>query len=112
MEKEIKKYRIETTRLKNWDYSNFGFYFITICTKDMKCFFGEIKNENLIHSNAGKTIEEEWLKTAEIRKNITLDEFNVMPNHFHGIIVIDNENIRKDEKIINWKPNSLGTIVN
>jgi len=112
MEKEIIKYRIETARLKNWDYSNFGFYFITICTKNMKCFFGEIRNEKLIHTDAGKIIEKEWMKTAEIRKNITLDEFKVMPNHFHGIIIIDNEYITSNEKIINWKPNSLGTITN
>ncbi|MFN8670452.1 MAG: transposase [Candidatus Sericytochromatia bacterium] len=91
------KYRIESIRLKNWDYSNNGFYFVTICTKNMVHFFGEIKNGEMILNNIGRIIYDEWYKSAEIRPNIILDEFIIMPNHIHGIIGIknniENENI-------------------
>jgi putative transposase len=53
------KYRVESTRLKNWDYSTSGFYFITICTKERECFFGEIVEGKMILSEPGKIIQNE-----------------------------------------------------
>lgn len=90
MELYKNKYRIESIRLKNWDYSNSGYYFVTICTKNQEHFFGEINNNEMILSDIGKIIYDEWYKSAEIRPNILLDEFIIMPNHIHGIIIINN----------------------
>ena len=88
------KYRIESTRLANWDYGTNAPYFITICAKEMQHFFGKIENQEMNLNDTGYIVLNEWLKTPEIRPdmNITLDEFIVMPNHFHGIIFIgDNQ---------------------
>ncbi len=90
------KYRIESIRLKHWDYSSCGAYFITICTKNRECCFGEIINGKMILSGIGGIVSNEWQKTQQIRKNVELDEWVVMPNHFHGIVII-NENINPVE---------------
>jgi REP element-mobilizing transposase RayT len=86
------KYRIESTRLKNWDYSQKGLYYVTICTANRKHFFGTIDNEKMILSIIGNIVEQEWIKTPNIRPdmNLELGEFVVMPNHFHGILFIGN----------------------
>jgi putative transposase len=90
MDKFLNKYRIESTRLKNWDYANNSAYFVTICTKNRINYFGEIQNDKMILSEIGKIVEAEWIKTPEIRPdmNLKLDSFIVMPDHFHGIIII------------------------
>ncbi len=75
-------------RLKGYDYSQAGAYFITICTHERECLFGEIRDGQMHLNEIGKIVETEWLKTAEIRDNVELDAFVVMPNHLHGIIVI------------------------
>jgi len=84
------KYRIESTRYRGYDYSSPGKYFITICTKNRKPYFGEVENGKMILSEMGNYLQNEWLKTRDIRPdmNITLDEFVVMPDHFHAIIII------------------------
>lgn len=89
-EKFKNKYRIESTRLQNWDYGWKGYYFITIVTRNREYYFGNIKNGRLIESELGKITIKEWLKTIQIRRdmNIILDEYCVMPNHFHAIIKI------------------------
>ncbi len=84
------KYRIETTRLQTWDYSSNGFYFVTICTAHRQPFFGEISNDEVRLSDIGLIAYEEWLKSAQLRQNIKLDAFVIMPNHMHGIVVICN----------------------
>jgi REP-associated tyrosine transposase len=84
------KYRVETARLKTWDYGKNAAYFVTICTKGREHFFGKIQNEEMILNEAGIIVQNEWLRTPIIRPdmNLRLDEFVVMPNHFHGIICI------------------------
>jgi len=84
------KYRISSARLKEWNYGAEGSYFITICTKRREHFFGEIINNEMQLSYLGKVVEDEWLKTFELRPDMKLEmgEFIVMPNHFHGIIII------------------------
>ncbi|WP_421918351.1 transposase [Marinifilum sp.] len=76
-------------RLKNYDYSKAGLYFITLCTANRENIFGEILNKKMHLNSFGKIATEEWEKTPEIRKNISLDEYIIMPNHFHAIISID-----------------------
>ena len=84
------RYRIESTRLPGWDYASDGVYFVTICTRDRECFLGEVVDGEMVLSAAGVIIAEEWVKTAQIRKNVSLDAWVVMPNHLHGIIYIHN----------------------
>lgn len=82
------KYKIDSTRLKNYNYSQSGYYFLTICTTNRFCYFGNIKNNKMILNDCGKIILQELLKTPKIRKNVLLDEFIIMPNHIHAIIII------------------------
>ena len=90
MEKYQNKYRIPSARLQNWNYGAVGSYFITICTKNREHFFGEISQNEMILNDIGKKVEEEWLKTPIIRPdmNLELGNFVVMPNHFHAILII------------------------
>jgi len=90
MSKFKDKFRVESTRLIDWDYTTAWWYYVTICTKNHQCFFGEIKKNEGVLSEIGKIIKEEWLKTKLVRANIDLDEFVIMPNHIHGIIIINN----------------------
>lgn len=87
-------------RLKNYDYAGKGLYFITLCTADRKNLFGRIINGELFLNPLGKIAKEEWAKTPEIRNNITLGEFIIMPNHMHGIISIDYQISKPEEEEI------------
>ena len=82
------KYRIDSSRLKDWDYSTPLWYYVTICANNFKNWFGEIKNGKMILNDLRKIVEEEWLKTKEIRSNVDSDYYVIMPNHFHGIPII------------------------
>ena len=72
------KYRIESTRLKDWDYSRDGYYFVTICTQDKKCFFGDVIDEKVRLSAIGEIVADEWQKTAQIRQNVSLDTWIII----------------------------------
>jgi putative transposase len=82
------KYRVESTRLPGWDYAGAGWYFVTICTRNRECLFGDIVDGEMHLSSIGEIVAEEWQKTPDIRPNVVLDEWVIMPNHLHGIIVI------------------------
>ncbi|HLU69400.1 MAG TPA: transposase [Fibrobacteria bacterium] len=75
-------------RLRGHDYTAPGIYYITICTHDRECLFGHIANGRLIPNIHGDIVREEWIGTPDIRPEIRLDEFVVMPNHLHAIIWI------------------------
>lgn len=78
----------KSIRLKNYDYSKEGLYFITICTENKEKLFGEIVNNNITLNNAGQMIEKIWFEIPKFYKGFKLHEFIVMPNHIHGIIEI------------------------
>ncbi len=81
-------------RLKNYDYSYPGAYFITICTQHRKYLFGNVIDGKMQLNKFGKIVKAEWLETPIIRQNVELDMFVIMPNHLHGIIVIvDDTNV-------------------
>ena len=84
------KYRIKSIRLKHYDYSSCGAYYVTICTKNREHFFGDLVNGKMELSEIGEIVLDEWIKTKQIRDYVRLDEFVVMPNHFHGIVIIEN----------------------
>lgn len=76
-------------RLQNYDYSSGGYYFITICTKNKTQYFGQIRNDKVILSEIGAIAEEEWNKLPDKYEDIELDIYQVMPDHFHGIIILN-----------------------
>lgn len=92
------KYRIPSARWQNWDYSDEGSYFVTICAKHKIHYFGEIIEKQMYLSKIGEMAEEYWLKIPKYFPFAKLDVFVIMPNHIHGIVVIrhDNEAIRRD----------------
>ncbi|MBK7008662.1 MAG: hypothetical protein IPH36_08535 [Saprospiraceae bacterium] len=75
-------------RLKRYDYSQAGLYFITLCIQNRNLIFGHIENAELKLNPFGEIAFKEWQNTAEIRDNIRLHEFIIMPDHMHGIIEI------------------------
>lgn len=83
------RYRIPSTRLQNWDYGWNSAYFVTICTQKRKCYFGNVADGNMILSEIGELAEKYWLEIPNHFPFVQLDAFVVMPNHMHGIIVIN-----------------------
>ena len=92
MKFDPEKHHRQSIRLINYNYSQPGYYFLTICTYKKQCWFGEIKNDQMHLNQIGKIVANEWLNTPKIRPNFQLDEWVIMPNHLHGIVII-NENI-------------------
>jgi putative transposase len=86
------KYKIDSKRLKNWDYSSEAIYFITIITKNRECIFGFIEDEKMILNANGQIVENELLKSIKIRKNWFFHNWIVMSNHVHLLIEIQNIN--------------------
>ena len=82
------KFKIDSKRLKNWDYSGEAVYFITIVTKNRKCIFGSVIDDKMILNDNGQIIENELLKSIKIRKNWFFHNWVVMPNHIHLLIEI------------------------
>lgn len=80
----------KSIRLKNYDYSIAGAYFITICAQNRECIFGEIIEGKLELNNAGRMIESVLAELSARFSKIELDESIIMPNHFHGIIIFSN----------------------
>lgn len=83
------KYRIPSARLRSWDYSSNAAYFITICTAKREHYFGKIIEGKMDLSEQGKMANQFWLEIPNHFAFAFLDEFVVMPNHVHGIIIID-----------------------
>jgi len=75
-------------RLKEYDYSQVGAYFITIVTQDRACLFGKVVNGEMRLNDVGYMVHQEWTNLPNRFPNIDLDAFVIMPNHIHGIIVI------------------------
>jgi REP element-mobilizing transposase RayT len=80
-------------RLKEYDYSQAGAYFVTLCVWQKKCLFGTIVDGIMNLNGNGRIVEKEWLNTGAVRPHVDLDEYMVMPNHFHGILVIGNNDL-------------------
>lgn len=82
------KHHRRSIRLQGYDYSKEGLYFITICCQDRALLFGEIVDGEMILNSYVEIVQKEWLNTSDIRDNVVLHEFVVMPNHFHSILEI------------------------
>ena len=86
-------------RLKEYDYSQDGYYYVTICTRNRECWFGDIVNGEMKLSDIGKIVEQYWIEITKHFDNTLLNVFVMMPNHLHGIVVI--ENSFKDRNRVN-----------
>ena len=89
MKKFQNKYRIPSARLQSWDYGSDGYYFITICTAHMEHYFGEIHDGEMIHNELGKIADKYWEEIPVHFPFVELGNYVVMPNHVHGILIID-----------------------
>ena len=83
-----KQNRRRSIRLPGYDYSQPGTYFVTICTYQRICLFGDVVLDTVNLNGMGLTVRDEWLRTAEIRGNVQLDTYQIMPNHLHAIVMI------------------------
>ena len=95
------KHNRHSIRLKGYDYAQSGLYFITICCHNRACIFGHIENGIMIMNQYGKIAHNHWKNTIEIRNNIELHEFVVMPNHIHGIIQISRRGVSHTPHVYN-----------
>ena len=105
-------------RLKGYDYSWVGWYYVTICTKDGERTLGKIVGEAMVPSKAGTIIEECWQGLPKHFPSVELGEHVVMPNHFHGIVIINdtrrgliNQTPTKEWQMMKTSDITLGKIV-
>ena len=107
--------RRDSIRLPWWDYSRPGWYFVTVCTNKRQCVLGEIVEGSMALSPAGLIVEEEWWRATTVRQHVELDEFVIMPNHLHGILVINGDQGKTSHRDVStWsrlRPHSLGAII-
>lgn len=75
-------------RLKGYDYSQTGVYFVTLCTKGRECLFGDVADGRMVLNDAGRIIQRGWEDLPSRFSSVKLDAFVVMPNHVHGIIAV------------------------
>lgn len=114
MENISTKYNRHSLRLTNYDYSNKGLYFITICVENCVSLFGEVFDGELKLNLFGEIAKEEWLRTDQIRDNVQLHEFIIMPNHIHGIIkILFSKDEKKSQELnqIKSPSQSIGAII-
>jgi putative transposase len=78
----------QSLRLRGYDYAQAGAYFVTLCTHGHECLFGNIVDGVMRLGEAGRIVEEEWLRSSAVRREIVMDALVVMPNHLHGIVII------------------------
>jgi len=114
------KYRIESARKPHWDYTLPGWYFVTICTLGSKPHFGQVANATVNLSPVGEYADTCWKEVPQHHQDIDIDDFVVMPNHMHAIVIIGGAErlpeLRKREKFkrvaelntVRPKANSLG----
>ena len=94
---DTKQHQRRSIRLKEYDYSQEGAYFVTVCTQKHYCLFGKIVDGAMLLNQFGEIVHNEWMRTAIARPNAAIDSFIVMPNHLHGIIIINEYNIRRGD---------------
>lgn len=106
-----RRFQRRSIRLPGYNYAQTGAYFVTICTHGYEYLFGDIVDAGMVLHDAGRIVVDEWLRTAQIRAEIDLDEWVVMPNHFHGIVVIGCAGDRPVAPTTGPKPKSIGALI-
>ena len=90
------RYRIESVRLQNWDYSNPGLYYITVCVKERLEILGQIINSKMVLNENGEILKTWLLKIDKRYENVKLDTWVIMPNHWHCVIDITGNDDKHD----------------
>ncbi|MFH1322002.1 MAG: hypothetical protein ABII90_15290 [Bacteroidota bacterium] len=98
MERFKDKYRIDSQRMPGWDYALGGKYYVTICTGNKICCFGDVKNDRMELSEMGEIVDKFWQEIPACFSETYLDEYVVMPNHVHGIIVMKRSEQNTDDE--------------
>jgi REP element-mobilizing transposase RayT len=126
MKFDPKVHHRRSIRLKGYDYSQAGAYFVTIVAWQRECLFGEIVGGGTLHecnmvlNELGEIVREEWERTAFVRPNVELGEYIIMPNHVHGILVFVDDmagatRVGASRRLAPTKttlqPNSLGSVI-
>jgi Transposase and inactivated derivatives len=117
MKYDPEKHHRHSIRLKEYDYTQVGAYFVTICTWGRECLFGEIVDGEMRLNECGHIVTNEWARSCEIRQEIELDEWIIMPNHVHGIVIITNVGahgrapLQHDNTVLHRKPRSLSSFI-
>lgn len=121
------KYRTTSIRKPGWNYNSDGAYFVTICTKNRRNFFGRISNGRMENSEMGVLARKFWDEIPNHFPFVKLGEYVIMPDHLHGIIILKNADFEKFAEAPNlgastvkgnnggiqkWKPGNLGVIIN
>ena len=88
MQRDFERETRRSLRLSGYDYAQPGAYFVTLCVHERGCLFGEIIDGDMRFNEYGQIVHDAWHRSEEIRREIGLDAFVVMPNHIHGIIII------------------------
>ncbi len=102
MREDKNKYPVrKPTRLKEYDYSNNAYYFITICVNDKSEVFGKVENNSVILNNYGFIIEKNLYDLLKRFKSVEIDYYVIMPNHFHCIFILENESDKRKVSISN-----------
>lgn len=79
----------KSNRLRDYDYSSPGAYFVTLVARNRQSLFGKVLSDQIVLSEVGKIARAEWLRSVSMRKELRADEFIVMPDHFHAIVFFD-----------------------
>jgi putative transposase len=93
------KQRRRAIRLRDYDYEQAGAYFVTICTQERACLFGVIQDDKVCLNDAGRTIEKWWFELNRKFPMVETDEFVIMPNHFHGVVIITDVPVGADLRV-------------
>ena len=93
MKYDPNKYHRRSIRLKRYDYSQAGAYFVTVVVYQRECLFGDVVDGTIVLNDLGRIVQSEWERSAEIRHEIELGTYVIMPNHFHGIVFFQNGNV-------------------
>jgi REP element-mobilizing transposase RayT len=94
MADDSKEHSRRSVRLKGYDYSQAGAYYVTICTQGHTCLFGAIIDGHMVLNNAGMMVERWYAELQMKYPDVTTDKFIVMPNHFHAIIITVGADLR------------------
>jgi REP element-mobilizing transposase RayT len=93
------KHHRRSIRLKGYDYAQAGAYYVTSVTQNRLCLFGDVVNGEMELNDAGRTVERWWLELNNKYPTVETDEYVVMPNHFHGIVVIDESEMGQPHRV-------------
>jgi len=99
-------------RLRGYDYAQGGAYFVTLVARQRACLFGDIVHGQIKASSFGDVVLEEWLRSSRVRREIVLDAFVLMPNHFHAIVIVGAVGAHGRAPLrLHRAPRSLGSFV-